>query len=753
MGKNNKLTLFFQILILCVLLIYSFIFFSKVIKRDYIFTGDTMCTFAMYSYQYSGFARGEYPLWNPLVRSGEPEEIQQALFTAHPISNIVAAISVLIKGKDVVLSYAVFIFLLILLYVIGNYLLVSLWTANPYAGVFALILSLGTSSVFWAPYHHSFVLILHSIPWILYSATKYFRKFKFKYLLMLTLASASLLYSYEFMIGASYLIMLSIAAIFFYHKRLAGNLLRLLKIPVWHVFFFASILIIMAFPDLLIYLRLKGNLLPISRITDISVTDKYTLQYSNALFRGPSAAYSGFRSFGYFLTLFLGIFKLSFEELRLYVGPLVLLFAPIGFFPFTNLKNNIKRIVFDRRAWCIMLSVFFVYMFSRGIFPANLLYKLPGFSLLRNTSFLLQICLFAIVIIASFGFDNLLKNGSRKIFNATAIGLLLFSLIILFLGGVFSAHNVVALSLSIFTAVIAIFLINFTPHRFIPVTFLTFTSIVVLLSSLLFYQLPMSGWKNDNPAISITRNRIDHSLHFLFNRPADIEMTAPLDPSTNFGKDEFSSYLTLKDNSYKTSGGKFGHSSFPLLKSYYLFMSLPGHEEIMKSKFFFFNNCYTSLDPADMIAFRRDPKLFEAMLVRRIGLVNRIDNSSISLGPFKPESVKDLPAKADANAFSVKVVEYKANSVFIIVSVNKPGLLAYIDLWDDGWKVKLDGRIVTLKKVLHTFKGVELSPGVHEIRFYYRSKTLNSILLMNFIFISCILILILYPLLRRLLRR
>jgi len=256
----------------------------------------------------------------------------------------------------------------------------------------------------------------------------------------------------------------------------------------------------------------------------------------------------------------------------------------------------------------------------------------------------------------------------------------------------------------------------------------------------------MSGGTIDNPEMSVIHQRSDHSLLFRSERPVDIErIKMPDDFYTTTGRDEFSSYITLKDNSYKTMGGSFGFSSFPLLKSYYLFMSLPGHEQVMRRKFFFFRKCFTSLEAADMIAFMRDPELLEAMLVRGVGIVDKLNATGISLGPFQPESVRTM-SESDETDFIVKIIEYKANSIRMTVSVNQPGLFAYTDSWDEGWQVKLDGMAVPLRKVFHTFKGVELSSGIHEVKFHYLSKSIISILAMNIVFIFCILGLVLYSL-------
>jgi len=727
-----------------VVLVYALLFFHRVVQPDWIFSGDTLNGFARHAYQYSGFARGEYPIWNPLVRGGQSEEIAQVFQLANPISNVVIAICVQMGVQDIVLSYSIYIFAISLLFVVGIYRLVSCWTKNPSAGAFAAILALGSSTVFYNTYHINFLLITYALPWMLYAVTMYTRKFKFKYLIIFALAYSVALYSYQFVMGIACLIMLLIAAMFFYRKEFLANWLIASKIPVWHIFALGGILVFMTLPALLMFLRFNGTFLSISRAVDIKVMDDYTLRYNTS---SPIIAFSPllfFFSPRFWVTLFTGVFTGCFEELRQYVGPLTFLFIPIALFPRFQLKDNVMQITFSRRACCIALSALLIMMSGHNMFPFNLLYKLPGFSLIRNTHFFMQFYLVSLIIIAGFGLDELLKSCSKKIFNVTCGVLLFFLLTILFSSRTFSTQNVISLWLPVITTVIILFFANFLPRRVFANCFLCVTALVVLASTFAFGKLPMSGVPNNNPVMLAVRDRSDHALQFCRERPLDIEVINLPDSRNDFGRDEFLSYVTLRDNSYKTKGRLFGQSSLPLFKSYYLFMSLPGHEEVMKNKFLFFKKCYTSSESADMLAFKRDPGLLEMMIKRGIGMSDQLDTEDVSLGSFDPEAVKTIPLEAKENAFEVKVTEYKANSIVMTVSVNHTGLFTYTDLWDDGWMVKVDGKEAPLRKVFHTFKGVELSPGIHEIMFYYRSKTLIALLAMNFFFILCVLGLILY---------
>jgi len=223
MNLFNSKKLYMQyfpiILVSIMLLFYSIFFLIKTSRPNYSFVGDTLNSLSLYSYQYSGIARGEYPIWNPLIRAGQPEEEYQCLQLASPISNIVIATSVLLGVKDITFSFAIYVLIHIIIFVSGIYILVSCWSNDKLSGAFAAILAIGSSSVFYSPYHFGFILILHAIPWVLYAITLYFREFKFRYLIIILLAYASALHSYEIVMGISFLITLGAIALILYFKK------------------------------------------------------------------------------------------------------------------------------------------------------------------------------------------------------------------------------------------------------------------------------------------------------------------------------------------------------------------------------------------------------------------------------------------------------------------------------------------------------------------------------------------------------
>lgn len=183
-------------------------------------------------------------------------------------------------------------------------------------------------------------------------------------------------------------------------------------------------------------------------------------------------------------------------------------------------------------------------------------------------------------------------------------------------------------------------------------------------------------------------------------------------------------------------------SSLPVLKSYYLFRSLPDNEILLRKKFFFFEKCYISTEAKDMLAFKDNPNLLKAMVESDTCIADSVENHSIikakASGQFDLRNTPYAPVSVINDSFQVKVRRYNANSIDLTVKTRKVGMLTYTDLWDEGWSVLIDGQPVAVKKVFHTFKGVEVTPGEHEIKFFYVSKTLISIIVMNLTFILCL---------------
>ncbi len=745
--KDNTASpsVFHKYLMAFMLLVFAYFLFSQVSKPGWNYGGDTLNFFGPYSYHYSGIVRGEYALWNPLVRAGEPEDLFQALQLASPTLNMVALISNALRINDIVLSYTLYVFVCILLYVYGVYLLVGCWTKDQRAGAFASILALGSATVFWYGYHINFVLIIHAIPWFLYSITMYFRKFEFKYMIILILSYSVALYSYEFVMGLLFLLVLGISAAIFFYKDLRKLFGALKQIPARHWIASGILMFLITFPQILIFYDMEtGKYLSASnRLTEVRITDQYTVESETSFSRrgyGPRL-----RKPITWLTFFTGINSSSVRDLRYYIGPIVAPFLVVALFSFKKIP------------WCIALSGFFILCLSADRFPLNLFYKLPAFSLIRNTHFLFNFLIFVSVIIAGYGFHFYAEDASlrlKRTFKA-AVMILLITYLICILPLSYLNYNLLGLFIS--SAAMVVFLVicffQKSSYRHTSASILILTSVVTIaMYNFIFIELPIMGGIYDDPVMQDLRKREDHSLKFLFERPDQIERfddRYAIAYNIDFGMDEYYSLASLEDNSYKSIMGRHGMAGFPVLRDYYLFMSLPGHEQLMRRKFFFFNKYFVSKQAKDMMAFKNDPGLLASMIDRGVGMVDQVENKDpkVFLGLFHPDSIEGIPVEKGENGLDIEIIKYNANSIRFNVSVDQRGLLTYTDMWDEGWRARVDGSNVPVRKVFHTFKGIDLSPGIHDIEFFYKSNVLFSIITMNtvsFLLLGWLIVLILF---------
>ena len=736
---------------LLILAVYSVFFFLKISEPRWMVNGDTLNSFTQFSYHYSGISRGEYPIWNPLVRAGEPEMVQQALQLASPTSNIPAVISALFGVQDTLFVFSIYLFITLLLYVVGIYLLISCWTKNHYAALFASIIALGSSTVFFYVYHVSFVLILHMIPWMLYSLTRYLQEYRFRYLLLFMLSFCVALYSYQFVMVLVYISFFLVSFTLFYFRSIPAKFRDMVKAPLWHFLVSAGLLIVMTLPVVLMFIEFNDTLLPISRVSNIRINDKFMLEYSMDFHRILGISLF---SPGIWINMFTGVMLHGedFNALRQFVGPVALPFAVLALF-----SSN-------RLALCIASSGILIGLLSRSLPPVNLFFHLPLFNMIRNAHFLWQFLVFTVVVLAGFGFDTLMRKDSlflRKVFVTTlsiaplSIILLVIRRCLLDIHPLLSSTDMIALSFT-FIVIVVMLLINAKwPKRTIHIPFIVMTFAVIITTLLYLGKTTLLGGSIiGDPDILALRGRVDHSLQFSFDRPDSIETINARhlqELQTTAGDDEFSSYATLRDNSYKTKGGKYGMSSFPVLKSYYLFRSLPGNEILLRKKFLFFEKCYVSAGAKDMMAFKDNPNLLKAMVESGTCIADRVENPSIVKASGQDDLLNTLnvPVSGINDSFKIKIRRYNSNSIDLIVKTRNAGMLTYTDLWDEAWRVLIDGQPVAVKKVFHTFKGVEVTPGEHEIKFFYVSKTLVSIIVMNLTFILCLIGLVGYALLKR----
>jgi hypothetical protein len=88
----------------------------------------------------------------------------------------------------------------------------------------------------------------------------------------------------------------------------------------------------------------------------------------------------------------------------------------------------------------------------------------------------------------------------------------------------------------------------------------------------------------------------------------------------------------------------------------------------------------------------------------------------------EPLPAGEAAALADAplrSSSAARVTRYEPHQVEVEAEMTTPGLLILSDTHYPGWKVKVDGRPVSLLRVNYALRGVYLPAGAHQVNFYF----------------------------------
>ncbi len=700
-------------------------YFFNVSDPSWFFAGDTVNNFNFNYYQYSGFSRGEYPYWNPLIRTGQPATTTQIIQLAAPLNNIPLFFLSLFGVKDMVLVSVIPVAAYIAAYVGGVYALMLNLTQEHKTAAFSAILATISSPVIFSSFHISFVMIVHAVPWMILGVVGYFNSYKLAYLVMTCVAGVSFLYSYEFVLGLVFLCLVTICYLIFGGAREVPRLIK--GIPGTHYLLAIVLACVAVAPMVFLYFDFLETI-RFTMAVGLKITDEFLLDYTYK----PSVRFIDYILHPkLWITLFSGANFTSYQELRQVIGPL----APALIAPALFLAGSGRATKIIGLAGILVTAVHF--------YPLNLLFKVFPFTFIHNASFLYQYFIFAAIVVAGVGFSRLEDGKFRQWF----VWLNLFLLICLsgFLAAQFvfnffdRAHNVIILSAG-FAAVGAFVISAWKMSGETTKSAVVVISVLFgILASVLYDRLPISGEKIESAAYDEIRYPKDFDLKYDSKRPDDIQRlklpkklwdTELYDSNGN----EYSSNITLTDNTY----GKFSTmriGTLPHQKDWVLFVHLKGHENFIRQKFHLFDKFATSTDKSDMQRFLEDPDLLGAMLDREVVLIDRDPGHATNLGKFDPTKIRQLPVPQARRTVNIGNVKFMANSIRFSVSLGQPGILAYTDLWKPGWSARVNGRAVSVNKVFHTYKGISLPAGSHVVEFSYFSWSIVSIVFMNIVFL------------------
>jgi hypothetical protein len=87
--------------------------------------------------------------------------------------------------------------------------------------------------------------------------------------------------------------------------------------------------------------------------------------------------------------------------------------------------------------------------------------------------------------------------------------------------------------------------------------------------------------------------------------------------------------------------------------------------------------------------------------------------------PFMRRAGLSCAGSSSGRAGTASVVRRSTNSLLVFASARRPGWLVVADSWDEGWKVKVDGRKAEVLPADSAFRAVRLTTGEHYVRFSY----------------------------------
>jgi O-antigen/teichoic acid export membrane protein len=111
--------------------------------------------------------------------------------------------------------------------------------------------------------------------------------------------------------------------------------------------------------------------------------------------------------------------------------------------------------------------------------------------------------------------------------------------------------------------------------------------------------------------------------------------------------------------------------------------------------------------------------------------LRRIDPAStvvIESNAIRAEPIARPEPLRDARA---QIARYEAQEIIITITAPASGYLVLMDAYDPGWIAQVDGRDTPVLRANHAFRAVEVPAGVHEIRMLYRPLSFRVGLLLS----------------------
>ncbi|MDP2632298.1 MAG: YfhO family protein [Candidatus Curtissbacteria bacterium] len=102
---------------------------------------------------------------------------------------------------------------------------------------------------------------------------------------------------------------------------------------------------------------------------------------------------------------------------------------------------------------------------------------------------------------------------------------------------------------------------------------------------------------------------------------------------------------------------------------------------------------------------------------------------------------KPSPVSPQFGEGSVDIIKYEPQEVVVRTKSDQPKLLFISDNYYPGWKAGVDGDETEILRADYTFRAIPLTPGTHEVRFWFDSRSYKTGLLVSLVTLGIILFL------------
>ncbi len=722
---------------------FSISYLLLAMDKSWLPGGDTLNSFGMYFYYYAGLMRGEYVLWNPLIRAGQPELFLNLFQQINPIFNIISIVNIFFGNKDALLSFIIIQIFLTVIFASGMYKVFSLFGSSKIAAAFVFILTLFSSIALSGISQNYFLIMIYSVPWVIYSGYKFLFTSEIKYCFLFAVSMGAFFYSYLFTMGLLFITVMIFIFIMMHFRLSIIKLKKITEKKYKDILLVIFLLLLMVFPLIITATQAYSTSVSFSRMTNFRFDDSLNLLYDNNYGKiqlNLENAPKGIISF------FSGFFAII-RDLHDGIG-----FPAIIFFIFAIsmlFKKNSNKNIFA----FIIISVIMTCL-SYNLLPFSLLIKLPGFNSIRNISFLLQFAVLGCILISGLGVQGFVDDEKKLVSKIKWIFLFSFLFIIGFQIYNWKDLNNYDIKITfLYQAMIILISVLYWIKKIN-------SGKIILMSTLLIAVLAINNnWKNAKglsggivncQQLKVLRNIDDPSLNFSFDRPSTIKVlhngTGECSDiltklGSDFGMDEYSSVATLSDNAYLTNRLPFGLSSYPSLKTF-LKLSMSDSDQILQKKFYYFSKVLVSDEFKDMKIFISNPGLITKLANNGVGISDKFVKNNIVMGRlFEYNECQLNEIKADKPKFTISNIKYLANSLNLKITTDECGYFVYTDMNDGNWTAKIDGKPAILSTAYNSVKGLYLEKGTHDIEYKYSNILLFFIYLTNAIFLILIVLL------------